>query len=84
MGTGIALISMISSHVVCSFDKFSDRSGSIETCTSAAVEALLCTVESLLDREDVCLLTVLLSFVRILIVAATTIHTPTLSQPHHK
>lgn len=70
MGIGKALISMISSHVVCSFDKFSDKSGNIETWTSAVVDALR-TVELLRDLNDVCLRNVFVSVdVRILLIVA--------------
>lgn len=60
--TGNALICMISSQVRCSFDKFSERSGNIDTCTSAATEGLR-VVDSLREREDVCRLNVFVSVV---------------------
>lgn len=51
----------------------------MDTWTSTAVDALRCTVDSLLDLEEVCLLKVLVSVFRILIVVAETKHEPCIS-----
>lgn len=68
---GSSLICIICSHAVCSLGIDLDRSGNIDTCTSALFDALR-VVDSLRDFDEVCRLYVLdeVPVWRILIVAS--------------